>query len=321
MIDHKKVAVVIPCYKVKNQILKVLNDIGAEIDFIILVDDACTEGTAIFVKENYNDNRLQIIEHKDNQGVGSAVISGYKLALELKADIVVKLDGDGQMNPKLISNLVEPIVSGMADYTKGNRFYSLNDSDSMPIERKFGNLALSFISKFSSGYMSIFDPTNGFTAIHSEILKLLPLDKISRRYFFESDMLFHLGCLRAVVIDVPMTAVYANEKSNLKISSVAPEFAWKNIKNLWHRIILNYFFRDFNIGSIQLALSIPLISWSLLFGSYAWLKHIAMNQYASAGTVMLAALPLILGLQLFLGFLSYDLYNTPKITLHKLLKK
>jgi dolichol-phosphate mannosyltransferase len=321
MIDHKKVAVVIPCYKVKNQILKVLNDIGAEIDFIILVDDACTEGTAIFVKENYNDNRLKIIEHKDNQGVGSAVISGYKLALELKADIVVKLDGDGQMNPKLISNLVEPIVSGMADYTKGNRFYSLNDSDSMPIERKFGNLALSFISKFSSGYMSIFDPTNGFTAIHSEILKLLPLDKISRRYFFESDMLFHLGCLRAVVIDVPMTAVYANEKSNLKISSVAPEFAWKNIKNLWHRIILNYFFRDFNIGSIQLALSIPLISWSLLFGSYAWLKHIAMNQYASAGTVMLAALPLILGLQLFLGFLSYDLYNTPKITLHKLLKK
>jgi dolichol-phosphate mannosyltransferase len=320
MIDKPiKIAVVIPCYKVKKHVLEVLKGIGSEVSDIIVVDDACPDNSGDFVKENFKDDRLTVIRHENNLGVGGAVISGYKLAFERNVDIIVKVDGDGQINPALVPAICSPIILGLSDYAKGNRFFSVIDSESMPLIRKLGNVALSFITKFSSGYMNIFDPTNGFTAIHAEVAKLLPLEKISQRYFFESDMLLHLGCLRAVVADVPMRAVYEDEVSNMQISKIAVEFAWKNVKNLWHRIMLNYFLRDFNIGSVQLLLGFPMILWSLCFGTSKWIEKIHSNQFASAGTVMLAGLPMIVGMQLLLGFLSYELYNIPKIPLHKLI--
>lgn len=314
-----KIAVVIPCYKVKKHVLNVLLGIGPEVSDIIVVDDACPENSGDFVKENFKDSRLTVIAHERNQGVGGAVLSGYKLAFEKNADIIVKVDGDGQINPGLVPAICSPIILGLADYAKGNRFFSMSDSESMPFVRKLGNIALSFVTKFSSGYMNIFDPTNGFTAIHAEVAKLLPLEKISQRYFFESDMLLHLSCLRAVVADVPMRAVYEGEISNLQISKVAIEFAGKNLRNMWQRILLNYFFRDFNIGSLQLLLGVPMVLWSLWFGISVWMEKIATHQFASAGTVMLAGLPMIVGMQLVLGFLTYDLYNIPKIPLQKLI--
>ena len=318
--DKLKIATVIPCYKVKQKILQVLTQIGPEVSEIIVVDDACPEQSGSYVKENFHDPRLTIVTNEVNLGVGGAVLAGYRVAIEKGSEIIVKIDGDGQIDPSLVPAICAPIVLGLSDSAKGNRFFSMEDSCDMPFIRKFGNLALSFITKFSSGYMNIFDPTNGFTAIHTEVAKLLPFDKISRRYFFESDMLFHLGCIKAVVTDVPTRAVYDDEISNLQISKVALEFAWKNIRNLWQRILLSYFLRDFNIGSAQLVMSIPMILWSLFFGSFVWAQKIASNEYASAGTVMLAALPMIVGMQLFLGFLSYDIYNAPKIPIHKLIR-
>lgn len=317
--NNPRIAVVIPCYRVKNHILQVLTSIGPEVCEIIVVDDACPESSGQYVRDNFQDSRLTIVTHEINQGVGGAVLSGYVKAFEKDADIIVKVDGDGQIDPALVPAICNPIILGLSDYTKGNRFFTPSDSQSMPKLRKFGNLALSFITKFSSGYMHIFDPTNGFTAIHAEVAKLLPLENISRRYFFESDMLFHLGCLRAVVTDVPIRAIYDKEISNLEISKVAFEFLWKNLHNIWQRILLNYFMRDFNIGSVQLLTSIPLIIWSLCFGGLVWIQKNANNEFASAGTVMLAGLPMIVGMQLLLGFLSYDIYNSPKIPLQKLI--
>lgn len=218
------IAVVIPCYKVKRHILKVIQNIGKEVAAIFVIDDCCPEASGDFVKMNCPDQRVKVICHHENLGVGGAVLTGYKAALDAGMDIIVKIDGDGQMDPYLIPQFVLPILKGNADYTKGNRFYNLEKIHAMPKLRLFGNAVLSLMSKFSSGYWNLFDPTNGFTAIHCNTARLLPFKKISQRFFFETDMLFRLNTLLAVVVDVPMDAKYEEECSNLKISNIISEF-------------------------------------------------------------------------------------------------
>ncbi|MDP7601378.1 MAG: glycosyltransferase family 2 protein, partial [Rhodospirillales bacterium] len=246
------IAAVVPCYREKHQIMTVLSKFDVLINHIIVIDDACPEKTGEFVRENANDPRIQVIIHEKNLGVGGATISGYQKAFELGADIIVKVDGDGQMDPAMIHTLVQPILRGEADYAKGNRFYRLNGLAKMPSVRLFGNLVLSFASKMSSGYWKIFDPTNGFTAIHQKVAQELTLDKISNDYFFESDMLFQLNIARAVVADVPIQAIYGEETSSLKISHILFLFVGKHLANFFRRIAYSYFLRDFSIASIEL---------------------------------------------------------------------
>ena len=203
-----RVAVVIPCYRVRAQILGVLGQIGSTAERIYVVDDACPEKTGAFVQDACEDPRVEVIFNPVNAGVGGAVIEGYKVALRDGMEVIVKLDGDGQMDPALIPDLVRPIAAGDADYTKGNRFYNLERIREMPRLRIVGNALLSLMTKLSAGYWDIFDPTNGFTAIHWKVARQLPFEKISRRYFFETDMLFRLNTIRAVVLDVPMDARY-----------------------------------------------------------------------------------------------------------------
>ena len=232
------VAVVIPCYCVHSQILPLIQGIGPEVDWIIVVDDACPEESGRYVRENCSDHRVTVLQNETNQGVGGSVLNGYACALRLGADIVVKLDGDGQMDPRWIKYLVRPILDGRADYAKGNRFFNVAGLRSMPGVRLVGNAVLSFFSKISSGYWTLFDPTNGYTAISASTLALLPLEKISRRYFFESDMLFRLGIVRACVVDVPMDAIYAGEKGNLAITRIMCQFLLKHLTNTCKRITL-----------------------------------------------------------------------------------
>ena len=261
------IAVIIPCYKVKQQILRVIEKIGHNVDKIYIVDDFCPEHSGQFVAENVSDPRIKIIYHEKNQGVGGAMITGYKKALEDKCTIAVKIDGDDQMDPSLISKFITPLIEGRADYTKGNRFYYLEGLSQMPFLRLVGNAGLSFINKISSGYWDIMDPTNGLTAINLNVVNILPLDKISKRYFFESDMLFRLNISKAVIIDIPMHSKYADEKSNLNISQVLVTFPPKYIVRFSKRIFYNYFLRDFNIGSITLIFSILSISFGTFFGA------------------------------------------------------
>ena len=202
----KRIAVVIPSYRVKKHILEVISGIGNEVERIYVVDDLCPEQSGDFVEAHCDDPRVRIIRHEVNQGVGGAVMSGYRAAIEEGVDIIVKVDGDGQMDPSLIPYFVEPIISGNADYTKGNRFFDLESVRAMPRIRLFGNAVLSFMTKMSSGYWDLFDPTNGYTAIHADVAKHLPFEKISKRYFFETDILFRLNTVRAVVVDMPMEA-------------------------------------------------------------------------------------------------------------------
>lgn len=314
-----KIAVVIPCYKVKDKVLDVISKIGPEVSLIIAIDDKCPIGSGRFIEENCTDARLIVRYNEENQGVGGAVIHGYKVALEMGAHICVKVDGDGQMDPALIPQIIAPITNGLADYSKGNRFYYIDDVRSMPPMRLIGNASLSFLTKFSSGYWRVFDPTNGYTAIHRVALECLPLNRIDKRYFFESDMLFRLQIVGAYVQDVPMKAVYNDEVSNLKIGKVIVPFMWKNTRNLFKRFFYLYFLRDFSIASVELVAGIALLVFGVTFGTVEWIGAASRGEVATAGTVMLAGLPVIAGLQLLLSFLAFDFAAAPKVPLQKVM--
>jgi dolichol-phosphate mannosyltransferase len=311
-----KIAVVIPCYRVVKHILQVLGGIPAFVDLIICVDDCCPDKSGQFIASKVADPRVRVIFNPVNLGVGGAMIAGYRAAMQLGADIVVKIDGDGQMDPALIARFVAPIVRGNADYAKGNRFYRPESLSRMPVIRLFGNAVLSFMSKMSTGYWNLFDPTNGYTAIHTAALRQLPLDKISERYFFESDLLFRLSTVRAVVVDVPMDARYEDEKSNLSISRIVGPFIGGHLRNTLKRLVYSYFLRDFNFASLHWLLGPILLAFGIGFGAYEWSQSLQTGVTASAGTVMLSALPIIVGLQMVLSAFNFDVANVPRRPLH-----
>jgi dolichol-phosphate mannosyltransferase len=310
------VAVVIPCFRETGHILGVIDGIGDEVRHIFVVDDACPDGTGEYVRDHSTDPRITVVTHERNTGVGGATLTGYRRAIEAGTDIIVKVDGDGQMDPTLIPMLIEPLARGEADYAKGNRFHQLEDLGRMPGVRIAGNLALSFASKLSSGYWNIFDPTNGFTAIHAKVARHLPFAKISGGYFFESDMLFRLNLMRAVVVDVPMKARYGNETSTLRIRHALFDFTVKHGRNMAKRILYSYFAHDFNIASIELVLGKVFFLFGIIFGAIEWRESVVTGIPATAGTVILAALPIILGSQLLLAFLNFDTRNIPNTPLH-----
>ena len=187
----------------------------------------------------------------------------------------------------------------------------------MPRVRLFGNAVLSFMTKLSSGYWDLFDPTNGYTAIHCDVARHLPFRKISRRYFFETDILFRLNTLRAVVVDVPMDAKYGDEVSNLKISRIIGEFFAKHVRNFGKRIFYNYYLRDMSLASVELPVGIVMMVFGVVFGGYHWIDSLEKALPTPAGTVMLAAIPLLMGLQFVLAFLANDIASTPRRVLHR----
>ena len=262
------------------------------------------------------DDRISLLKNEVNLGVGGAVMLGYRQAMVDGMDIVVKIDGDGQMDPRLIPAFIAPIARGDADYTKGNRFYELEQIHQMPVLRVIGNAGLSFFTKLSSGYWDIFDPSNGYTAISTPVLRKLPLFKIANRFFFESDMLFRLNIIRAVVEDIPMDAKYGNEKSNLKIYNVFFEFMYRHSVNLLRRIFYNYYLRDMSLASFELPLGILLLIFGFYFGLTSWSDASKLGIPTTAGNVMIASVSLISGLQLVLAFLAYDIATVPKLVLH-----
>ena len=310
--EHK-LCVVIPCFRARAHILSVLERIGTEVSAIFVVDDGCPERTGELVQSECLDPRVQVIFHKENQGVGGAVITGYKAAYADGADVVVKIDGDGQMDPGLISAIAKPVVEGSADYSKGDRFDSLENLFGMPKVRIFGNAVLSLWAKFSTGYWSMTDPTNGFTAIHRRALEAMNLDKIRKSYFFESDILFRLNIANCVVADVPMAALYGSEKSNMSILKVMFEFPWRHTVNLWKRIFYRYYLREWNVGSFELPLGVFLVVFGAWFGLSSYLSAAAAGLATTAGQVTGSAVALILGVQLLLSFLSYDVQSEPRI--------
>ena len=309
-------AVVIPCYRVTCHILDVLSRIGPEVSAVFCVDDNCPDGSGALIESQCLDSRVRVLRHTETRGVGGATITGYRAALADGFDIILKIDGDGQMDPSSAFLFIAPIHNGWCDYTKGNRFFHGDVLRRMPLVRLMGNACLSLLTKMSSGYWYVLDPTNGYTAIHANVLRELPLDEVANRYFFESDMLFQLNLLGAVVVDIPSPAYYANEKSGLSVIDAIPEFAARNVKNFFKRFFINYVVRDFNIATIQTALGSLLTLFGATFGANAWILSATTGSATSAGTIMLAALPIILGVQFLLAAVAFDIQSVPRRTLY-----
>lgn len=310
--SEMRVCVVIPCFKVTGHIISVLDAIGEGVERIFVVDDCCPDNSGDYVTKNSRDPRVVVLRHDVNKGVGGAVVTGYRAALSEGFDIAVKIDGDGQMDPTILPRFVAPIMAGEADYAKGNRFFSAAAIRGMPPTRLLGNAILSFMTKLSSGYWSVFDPTNGYTAIHARALAALNRNALSERYFFETDMLIRLGDLRAVVVDVPMRAVYADEVSGLKVSRILREFLTKHVKATVRRIVYLYILRDFNFASLNLLFGLVAFAFGTIFGAIEWIVSLRYGVPATAGTVMLSVMPIIIGLQMLLFFFSYDISAEPK---------
>ncbi|MGJ4926027.1 glycosyltransferase family 2 protein [Bradyrhizobium sp. HKCCYLS2038] len=318
--DAAMIAVVIPAFRAADTILPVIAAIGPEVGLIVVVDDCCPDGTALLVANLCSDQRVVVLRHDANRGVGGAFLTGLQFAIRRGAEIIVKIDADGQMDPALVPALVQPIESGQADYVKGDRFFFLNNAAAMPPVRLFGNLALSFMAKLSTGYWTIMDPTNGFFAVHARIAELLDVDRIANRYFFETDLLFHLGLLRAKVVEFPMRARYGGEISNLRVSEQFGPFLAGHLRNLSRRVLYRYFFRDLSLASLQLLAGVALLGFGLVFGGYHWLAA-PPDQLVPTGTIMVAALTLLMGFQLLLSFLNYDMSASPREPLHPSLHK
>jgi dolichol-phosphate mannosyltransferase len=307
------VAAVVPAYNVSAELGEVLRQMPPMVKTVIVVDDASRDATAA-VAERYAqlDPRILLVRHATNQGVGGAMITGYQMAVESGADIVVKIDGDGQMPLWLLPQLVQPLVDGTADYTKGNRFRDFAAIRAMPFIRRLGNVILSFFSKAATGYWQCFDPTNGFVAIRADVLSQVPLKKIDPSYFFETSMLSHLYVLGAVVKEVPMPARYAGETSSLSITRVIRQFPGRLLWSLVRRLTLKNFVYDFNLESFHLACGVPLLLAGMLYGGYHWWWYGTRNLAAPTGTVVLSALFITIGMQLLISAVNLDLQAIPR---------
>jgi dolichol-phosphate mannosyltransferase len=311
-IDFRKfnLAVVIPAYHVADKIEAVLKELPDYLCHIIVVDDASPDNTSELVQAfARHDRRIVLVRHEQNQGVGGAMLTGFRKALELGAQVIVKLDGDHQMAPAYIPALVTPLIEGKADYAKGNRFRDFESLRHMPLVRRVGNLGLSFLTKAATGYWNCFDPTNGYFA---EMLAQLPLERIDHGYFFETSMLANLYLLDAFILDVSMPARYRGERSSMSIWRVLVEFPAKLLATLLRRLLLRYFLFDFSMVSVYLLTGIPLILFGLIFGSVKWIHYLKLGVPAPTGTVILPTLALILGIQILLSAIEIDMNAAPK---------
>jgi glycosyltransferase involved in cell wall biosynthesis len=312
-LKSQRIAAVIPAYRVEAQIEAVLRELPPYIRHVIVVDDASGDRTAALVlAAARGSRRVILIRHEKNRGVGGALISGFRKARELGAGIVVKIDGDGQMDMSYLPALLEPLVLGRADYTKGNRFRDFTALRRMPLIRRIGNMGLGFLAKAATGYWNLFDPTNGFVAIGGETLDLLPLEQIDRRYYFEISMLANLYLLGAVVQDVPMPARYRDEVSNLAVERVLLEFPFKLLATFVRRVVLKNFLYDFSMVSIYLLTGLPLLLFGLIFGSIKWVQYLRLGVPAPTGTVILPTLAVLLGIQFLLSAIESDLRSVPR---------
>jgi glycosyltransferase involved in cell wall biosynthesis len=307
------IAAVIPAYRVEGHIESVLRGLPAFVKHILVVDDASPDATAQLVTAAARrDRRIQLLRHESNRGVGGAMVTGFRKALDLGAQIVVKIDGDGQMDPARLPALLTLLITGRADYTKGNRFRDFDALRRMPVIRRLGNMGLSFTTKAASGYWNCFDPVNGFSAIRAEVLARLPLERLDRGYFFETSMLAHLYLLDAFVLDVPMPARYGTEVSSLSIRRAAFEFPVKLAATFLRRMTLKYFVYDFSMMSVYVLTGIPLLLFGLIFGIAKWIQYAQLGTTAPTGTIMLATLPVIVAIQVLLSAIEIDMHALPR---------
>jgi len=307
-IGGKKLAVVIPAYNVAGSIGSLVKRIPPYVDWIIIVNDASTDSPEETIFQ-ISDPRVVLLNHDINVGVGGAMVTGYRKALELKADLIAKIDADGQMPPEYLDRFAKIAIIHKCDYIKANRFGHLKSLSAMPKIRLFGSLILTFLTKFASGYWNVFDPQNGYVMITRNTLKRLDLARIDKGYFFENSMLINLNIIRARIGELYLPAHYGQEKSHMKISKIIGTFPVKLFKGFLYRVYQKYIFRSLSPFAIYLLFGILSISWGCIWGGIAWCKSFVTQIPATTGTVTLALLPLLLGWVAILHAIALDVQD------------
>lgn len=309
MYKGARIAAIVPAYREELMIARVIETMPEYVDHIVIVDDCSPDDTSGAVRR-VDDARVTLIRHETNQGVGGAIITGHKAALELGSDVNVIMAGDAQMDPEYLPALLDRVTDDGYGFAKANRFYSPESFDGMPAYRVFGNIVLSFMTKLASGYWNLFDPQNGYTAVRAEVLRRVPLDRVAKRYSFENDLLMHLNILQVPAVDVPIPAVYGDEVSSIKLRRVVPELLNRLTVGFWTRIWYRYVLWSFSPIALLLFLGLFLVVFGL--GVSIWMVfQIAASVIATAATVMLAALPLMVGTQMLISALQLDIQATP----------
>jgi glycosyltransferase involved in cell wall biosynthesis len=306
-----RIGVVIPAYRVARHIDDVVRNVPAFVRSIIVVVDASPDDTYERVAA-LEDPRVTLLKHETNQGVGGAMQTGFREALRQELDLVVKMDGDDQMDPHEMPRLLAPLIAGRADMTKGNRYEHTQALKSMPAIRIFGNAGLTFLVKLASGYWNLFDPANGYIALRSDVLRRIDIGRLHRRYFFESGFLIQLGILRAVIMDVAIPARYGDEQSSLSITRTLFGFPPRLLWGFARRVFWRYFVYDFTAVSLYVLLGVPALLWGVIYGIIVWLEVQETHHDATAGQVMLAAMPIILGVQLLSQCVALDIAGVPR---------
>ena len=312
----KNIAVIIPFYNASTKIVEVVSGIPISVNHLIIVDDCSVEilpEEAILSIVN-SETKVSFIKNEKNLGVGGATKTGFLKAIELECDVVVKIDSDNQMDLSYLPIMISSIVKNEAEYVKGNRFRDMKALKKMPFVRRFGNLILSFLIKIATGYWNVFDPTNGYFALKTSLLKELDFDKISNRYFFETSLIAQLYYLNVKIKDITMPAIYGDEKSSMKVWQMPLLFSWNLLKLFIKRIVKQYFLYDFNIASLYILFGIPLFSFGVIHGIYSWIYYSTHHILAPTGTIMLVTLTIILGFQLLLQAIQYDILNSPNVS-------
>ncbi len=314
MLKSSNVAVIIPAYKAEAHIEGVLRGIPSWVHRIIVVNDASPDATGERALEFASGNpKCTVLTHETNQGVGGAMVTGFKAVLEdPSVNVVIKMDSDGQMSPDRLSKFLEVLQQQGCDFVKANRFMHLKALQQMPLIRQIGNTGLGFLTKIATGYWSIFDPTNGFFGIRATTLKRLDLEQLASRYYFEISLLGELGMQRATVRDLPTPAVYSDEVSNLSVTRTLFDFPPRLFRTWLRRMVVRDLLWSFSAKTLFLFCGVILGLGGTIFGGVNWLRYGLMDVPAPTGTVVLAALLVTLGFQLCLQFLVLDIQDEPK---------
>jgi glycosyltransferase involved in cell wall biosynthesis len=310
MFREHRVAVVVPCFDVAGHLPGVVSTLPAFVDRVVVVDDGSRDDFDAAIRAIRSD-RVTVIRHARNMGLARAMVSGIRAALADGADVVVKVDGDGQMDPAQMARLVELVAAGEADLAKGNRLMRRPHVEGMPYARLSGNLLLSVLAKFASGYWNVSDPSNGYLAIRRELLEEVELDRLGPRYFFETSLLCEANLAGAVVREVPMPARYGAERSSLSVRAAATGFPFLLLRACLRRVALRHFLRDFTPVALFSVVGAVLVTLGAAYGLRGWLYHSALGEATPAGTIAVAGLPVIAGFQLLLQALVLDIGSVP----------
>ena len=312
MLEGKRVAVVVPAFDEERLIRTTVAGIPDFVDRIYVVDDASRDGTAEQVR-SAGYSRVEVISHERNQGVGAAILTGYRRALEDGADVTCVMAGDNQMDPADLEAIAAPVARGDVDYAKANRLFTGRAWKLIPRTRYLGNAVLSLLTKIASGYWHVADSQSGYTAIDRKTLELLDLDRIYARYGFPNDMLVHLNVINARVRDVPSRPVYGvGETSGIRLRRVIPAISWLLTKAFFWRMREKYVIRDFHPLVFFWLFGILFSLIGLVLGTTVTILRILGNELTVA-TVVLVALLLIAGLLFTLFAMLFDMESNREL--------